>query len=80
MTSYQSKHLGEFIFLILDDQMFNCISGNFAGTPAELLEIFGVYCVPDYCVFMRIVNREEGIYIVWRNYGSNRIRINISKI
>lgn len=79
MTEFQTKHLGEYIFRQMPDNVYACITGNFTGTPADFCEIFGVYCVPDYCHFMRIMNREIGFMLEWRDYGG-RIRINVNAL
>lgn len=73
------KHLGEYIFHLMPDGIYSCISGNYDGCPADFCAIFGVYCVPDYCHFMRIMNRESGIMLEWRDYGG-RIRINVNAL
>lgn len=79
MTEFQVKYLGEFMFRQMSDSAYQCISGNYNGCPADFCEIFGVYCVPDFCHFMRIINREVGFMLEWRDYGG-RIRINVNAL
>lgn len=79
MSDLQNKYLGEFLFRQMPEGVYGCITGNFIGTPVDFCEIFGIYCVPDYCHFMRIKNRELGFVLEWRDYGG-QIRINVNAI
>lgn len=77
MTDLQETLLKqrEFIFRQFEDGMWHCINHDFAGTPADLADEFGI-AVPDSAQFLRCILDWDNIGFEFRHY-SGLIRINI---
>lgn len=77
MTGIQESLIARhrFIFRNLSNGMWHCINQDYAGTPADLCEEFGI-AVPDSCQFLRCILSWDNVGLEFRAYGGE-IRIDL---